>query len=75
MAGEVEVAIGPQAVMSAPVQKAFSPVPVTITARASGLRSSVAQWASSASSIGTVSEFSFDGLSRRRVATAPSIVR
>ena len=55
--------------MSAPVQKAFSPSPVTITARTSGLRSSAAQCASSASSIGTVSAFSFAGLSSRSSAT------
>ena len=55
--------------MSAPVQNAFSPVPVTITTRTSGALSSAAQWASSASSIGTVSAFSFSGLSSRSSAT------
>ena len=68
-------AIGPQAVMSAPVQKAFSPVPVTMTTRTSGVLSSAAQCASSASSIGTVSALSFAGLSSRSSATAPSTVR
>ena len=44
---------------------------MTITTRTSGLRSSAAQWASSASSIGTVSALSFAGLSSRSSATAP----